>query len=316
MKERESVFGTMPRRIRFIPADSLVEVTCRTVQGRFLLRPTPIIADLILGVLARAARLYPVQIHAFCFLSNHLHLLMTVESAYRLAAFMRYLNSNLAREIGRAVDWRDRFWGRRYQAVLVDPDPASQLARFVYILRQGTKENLVASPLDWPGPSSLASLLTGETITGTWLDRTLAHRARRAGTPLTREEISTIETLTLVPLPCWRKVDEPTRRDRVVQLVRAIEEETAQRIRTSGISPLGRARLERQEPHARSNRLERSPAPLIHTTSADTRRAYRSAYRNFLEAFRSAAAAVGRGARDALFPVGSFPPAPPFVTIP
>jgi len=140
----------MPRRLRFVPPGSLVEVTCRTVQGRLLLRPSPILRDLTLGVLARAARLYPVEIHAFAFLSNHYHLLMTVPDAERLARFMNYLNSNLAREAGRLIRWREKFWGRRYQAILVSDEDAAQIERLRYVLSHGAKEGLVASPLDWP----------------------------------------------------------------------------------------------------------------------------------------------------------------------
>jgi REP element-mobilizing transposase RayT len=99
----------MARRLRFVPPDSLVEITCRTVQGRLLLRPSPLLNALALGVLARAARLYPVEIHAFAFLSNHYHLLLTVSSAQRLSAFMNYLNSNLAREAGRVAKWREGY---------------------------------------------------------------------------------------------------------------------------------------------------------------------------------------------------------------
>ena len=62
-----SVFGSMARRLRFIPPGSLVEVTCRTIQGRLLLRPSPVLHDAIRGVLARAARLYAVEVHALPF---------------------------------------------------------------------------------------------------------------------------------------------------------------------------------------------------------------------------------------------------------
>ncbi len=44
----------MSRPIRFIPEDgSLVEITCRTDQGRYLLRLDPVIDDILLGVLGR-----------------------------------------------------------------------------------------------------------------------------------------------------------------------------------------------------------------------------------------------------------------------
>ena len=94
---------------------------------------------------------------------------------------MNYLNSNLAREIGRAVSWRERFWGRRYQAIAVSGEEAAQVERLLYILRQGTKERLVRRPSDWPGATSLRSLLSGEPIRGPWIDRTLEYVQRRRG---------------------------------------------------------------------------------------------------------------------------------------
>jgi hypothetical protein len=62
----------MPRAIRFIPeGGALVEITDRTVQGRFLLVPSPELNDIILGVLGRAQRRYGVGLCGFVFLSNH-----------------------------------------------------------------------------------------------------------------------------------------------------------------------------------------------------------------------------------------------------
>ena len=197
----------MPRRIRFFPPGSLVEVTTRTMQGRLLLQPTPLVREITLGVLARAARLYPVQVHAFAFLSNHYHLLLTIPSAERLAQFMNYLNSNLAREVGRAIRWRERFWGRRYQAILVSSEEAAQVGRLQYILSHGCKEHLVERPIDWPGAHSARALRDGLPVTGSWFDRTLeyrgARRAARRGFRLARKNIVRSETLLLVPLPCW-----------------------------------------------------------------------------------------------------------------
>ena len=62
----------MSRHLRFIPdGGALVEVTCRTLQGRLLLCPSPQLNDIILGVLGRAQRLYPLEIVAYVFASNH-----------------------------------------------------------------------------------------------------------------------------------------------------------------------------------------------------------------------------------------------------
>ena len=49
--------------MRYVPEGGcLFEVTCRTQQGRFLLRPSPELNEIALGVLGRAQRLYPVSI--------------------------------------------------------------------------------------------------------------------------------------------------------------------------------------------------------------------------------------------------------------
>jgi len=88
------------------------------MQGRFLLKPTEELRSIIIGVLAKAQKLYPVDLHSFVFLSNHYHLLLSVDNALQLARFMNYLNSNLAREAGRLFKWREKFWGRRYQAIV------------------------------------------------------------------------------------------------------------------------------------------------------------------------------------------------------
>jgi REP element-mobilizing transposase RayT len=303
----------MARRLRFIPPGSLVEVTCRTVQGRLLLRPSPLLRDLTLGILARAARLYPVQVHAFAFLSNHYHLLLTVPDAHRLARFMNYLNSNLAREAGRLHRWREKFWGRRYQAILVADEEVTQIARLRYILSQGTKEGLVATPLDWPGAHCARALLKGLPVTGTWYDRTLEYRARRKSLPLDPSELRTREELQLSPLPCWRDLSGPAISERVRELVAGIEAEAASRVGTSGKPALGRDVIFRQNPHLEPNRVQRSPAPLAHAISKEARSQLREAYRRFVDAYRQAAATLrAKAPLVALFPPGSFPPAMPY----
>ena len=41
----------MSRPLRFIPEHALVEVTTRTLQGRLLLKPSPELTDIILGII-------------------------------------------------------------------------------------------------------------------------------------------------------------------------------------------------------------------------------------------------------------------------
>jgi REP element-mobilizing transposase RayT len=309
----------MSRRLRFFPPNSLVEVTTRTLQGRFLLQPSAQIADLCRGVLARAARLYPVKVHAFSFLGNHYHLLLSAPDAQRLALFMNYLNSNLAREIGRTVRWRERFWGRRYQAIAVSTEETAQVERLLYILRQGCKEGLVRRPSEWPGATAVASLLSGEPVRGSWVDRTLEYTAARRGRRLDPRAAVSIESLELAPLPCWQDVPPAAYRKRVRDLVDAVELETAHLVESTGREPIGPSRVALQNPHGFPNRLKRRPAPLVHAATRRVRIEFREAYRAFVSVYRRASEQLRQGAGATLpyklFPLGSFPPPGPYLAI-
>jgi REP element-mobilizing transposase RayT len=96
----------MARKLRCIPdPHSLVSITCRTVQGRFLFKPGPDFNDRFLGILGRAQRRHDITLNAVTVLSNHLHILAVPGSARQLADFMRDFKSKLAREVNRLTGW-------------------------------------------------------------------------------------------------------------------------------------------------------------------------------------------------------------------
>jgi len=79
-------YGGVSRPIRYVPeAQTLLEVTVRTLQGRLLLRPSAALNEIILGILSRAQETYGVKICAFSFLANHFHLLLVVDTAKQLS---------------------------------------------------------------------------------------------------------------------------------------------------------------------------------------------------------------------------------------
>ncbi len=299
----------MSRRLRYIPpGGALVEITCRTIQGRLLLRPSPGLNDVTLGVLARAARLAELLVHAFAFLSNHYHLLVRVADAQQLAEFMNYLNSNLAREAGRLARWREKFWGQRYHAVIVSEEEAAQVGRLQYVLAQGVKEGLVASPYDWPGVHCARALADGTAVSGHWRDRTTESRAQRKSLPLDPQDFLEREELSLAPLPCWQELAPEEYRARVRELIAEIEADAQLRQEETGIPPLGPEAVCRQDPHHEPNRMKKGPAPLVHAVAPGVRRGLRTAYFAFLDAYRFAARRLREGAMDVEFPAGAFPP--------
>jgi len=132
---RSRLYKGMSRRLRMLDDGTrLVELTTRTQHGRFLLLPSEKANDIILGVLGRAQAKYDVALHAYNFQVNHEHLLGSVEHEEQMSLFMGYLNGNLAKELGRLHDWREKFWGRRYHSASVSLAEEDQIRRFMYIL--------------------------------------------------------------------------------------------------------------------------------------------------------------------------------------
>jgi len=305
----------MGRRVRYLPPEGsgLVEVTCRTVQGRFLLTPSTELNEIILGALGRAQELYPVGICAFAFAANHFHLVLRVESTRQMALFMGHFNSNLAREAGRLTHWREKFWGRRYQAIPISEEEEAQVERLRYVLAHGVKEGLVEHLRDWPGVSAVRALLEEEPLQGFWFDRTREHAARRRGLAFERLRFATPYTVRLEPLPCWRHLSVEEYRRRIGEMVLDIESQAALRRQLNDVPAKGRDAILAQEPHEAPKTLKKSPAPLFHAASRRIRRELYEAYRHFVAVFRDAAARLRAGERDVVFPAASFPPAAPWV---
>ncbi len=293
----------MSRKLRYLPEESLVEITVRTQHGRYLLRPSAKVRDRVVGILARAQARTGMRVCGFVYLSNHAHLLLRPTDVEQMASFMTYVNSNVAREIGRIHAWRERFWGRRYTDVVVSQTPEDHIRRLRYLLEQGVKERLVASPRHWPGATSTHALLSGEAMEGEWIDRSEQYRAHRRGEANPSRRFASKHLLELTPIPCWEHLDDADYRERVRQMVKAVEEAHE----ATGKPVLGRKAILAQDPHDRPERFKRTPAPRFHARDAGVRRAMEEAYRWFLLEYRAASKALRQG-RVARFPEGCFRP--------
>ena len=307
-----SVF-CMTRSLRLLDNESgVVEVTSRTLHGRFLLRPSAEVNELILGVLGRAQAKYSVELFAFVFLSNHFHILMRVDSAHQMAGFTGFLKANIAKELGHLSDWSEKFWGRRYHSASVADSEQAQAARFLYILANGCKEGLVSSPLAWPGVSSASALYRGQsTLQGVWFDRTAEYRAglRRGSKPFPN-----VEVVRLSPLPFLEGLAPSEQREFAVGAVRQVEEETRSLHRAEGTKPLGVRHITGRDPHDKPLKFQSSHAPLFHAATRDEFQQMRYARELKVAAYRQAAQRLRqRGNLDVLFPTGCFPPPAPFV---
>ena len=303
----------MPRGPRDNPPRWTVEIVTRTICGFFLLPATAYFARIFVGVLARAQKKHPVKIHAAVALSSHYHLIVTPDDAEQLADFMEFFNGNLAREVARLVDWPEKIWARRFDAIRVSDEPEAQWARLKYVLSQGAKEALVESPLDWTGLHAARPLAEGGHLEGYWFNRSEEYEARRRGEDYQKYDYATLYRVEFARLPCARHLTDEEYREKIAELLREIETEAAE---SRGDSPVrGMPNIRRQDPCHRPPRTKRSPKPRFHAVDRDEFLGLVAEYREFLMNYRAASEALKSGDLGSTmgFPLGCYPPALPFV---
>ncbi len=290
----------MARPLRYYTPGLVQEVTVRTIQGRHLLHPSRRMNRLLLGVIGRAQARYGVRIYDFVVMSNHIHMVISADTRRAMVGFMTYVNSNIARVVGRLRNWPERFWGRRYRSVPI-LDHNALLARLRYIFAHGYKEGLVGHPGEWRGAHAVGAWCHGKRLIGTWFDRTAWYRDRSAGLRRDPSHYQSEHEVVLSPPPGWEGLPQTEVRERMKQLVReAIE--THPPARPFRKKPKSRHARRRKDPHTRPARVARSPAPICHTTRHDHRFAYIEAYTLFVETFRRHRLTPGRSRAKATSP--------------
>jgi REP element-mobilizing transposase RayT len=278
----------------------------KTTQDRYLLAPSKLVNSVILGVIGKAQSWYPeIRLFNMVFMSNHFHLLLSTPDSDTLSKFMGYVSSNIAREIGRIHDWSGSFWAKRYTAIAI-LDNEALLKKHRYIFAHGVKENLVKRPQDWPGVHCVEALSDNEKLTGIWYNRTAYWKAKtksKGGSCILDDFTETV-SVSLEPLPLWSYSDAESH-DNLALVNDIIYTHKAQRQKT-GANVLGRQSILQQHPHERPGPVNKTPAPLCHSSQESLRKEFKEAYKTFVSHYRCALEQFKRGIEGVLFPRGSF----------
>jgi REP element-mobilizing transposase RayT len=138
---------TAPRQV--LPGTTYL-VTRRCSQRQFLLRPSKLTNQIVGYLVAVAARRLGVQVHAFCVMSNHLHLVLTDPEA-RLPAFIQYVDSLVSRSVNAALGRRESFWAPASYSAVTLASPSDVLDKAAYVLANPVAAGLVRRGREWPG---------------------------------------------------------------------------------------------------------------------------------------------------------------------
>jgi putative transposase len=285
---------TAPRRV--LPGTTYL-LTRRCSQRQFLLRPSRATNQVVGFLLAVAAERFRVEVHAFCVMSNHVHLVVTDREA-RLPAFGQFLDSLVGRAMNALLGRSEHFWGPPSFSAVALNDPSDVVDKVAYLLANPVAAGLVRRGRMWPGLWSAPEQFGAGALE---FERP-ARFFRKQGARSLPERAA----LRLVTPPGF---DSPERFRRAVRDALHLREAlAASAVAARGRGFLGAQRVLAQPPSSGPSH----PAPL---GGLNPRLACRDKWRRiqalaqlveFLHDYRRAFAAWRSGASRVLFPAGTY----------
>lgn len=284
---------TAPRRV--VPGTTYL-VTRRCSERRFFLRPSRLVNEIVLFVVALAARRYGILVHAFCVLSNHMHLVITDPSG-RLPAFMQYLDSLVARAVNATLGRFEGFWSSDRSYSAVEPlCPSDVVAKTAYVLANPVAAGLVRTGAEWPGLWTAPAQLGAARLT--------ARKPKFFFRP--KGYLPDSVGLELTAPPGFSSPAEF--RARVAAAAEELEERHRREIAAQGRRFPGAARVLAGDPHAAPPRGEPRFQLNPRIAARDKWKRIEGLFRleSFEKEYRSVRLAWSAGARDLVFPAGTY----------
>jgi putative transposase len=283
---------TAPRQV--LPGTTYL-VTRRCFQRHFHLRPSPVTSGIFLYVLALAARRFDVQVHAFCVLSNHFHLVVTDPRA-QLPAFEQYLASLVARAVNASLGRWESFWAPSSYSAVALASPDDVVSKTAYALANPVAAGLVPRARDWPGPWTAPS----------WIGDVHLDAPRPETFFRPNGYLPESARLELTVPPGFASGEEF--RARVAAAVAELEEKARRELATQGRGFLGAAKVLAQKPLGRPRQAEprRHLKPRVAAIDKWKRIEVLCRMVEFGQAYREALSAFRDGVRDVLFPAGTY----------
>jgi REP element-mobilizing transposase RayT len=279
---------TAPRQV--LPGTTYL-VTRRCTQRQFLLRPSRLTSQVFLYLLAVAAARCGIEVHAYCVMSNHYHLVLTDPFA-RLPEFQQYLGGLFGRAINALLGRREGFWGPDSFSAVELSGPQAVIDKAAYTLANPVAAGLVRSARRWPGAWSSPEDVGAAARP---VPRPTHFFDPRGGMPESAP-------LRLTTPPGFQSAE--AFRD---LLLAALAEKEAAAVRKVGTF-LGVARVLAQKTSSRARRLEPLGQLNPRVAARDTWKRIEALGRllSFLSDYRQALRLWRGGKRDTVFPAGTY----------
>lgn len=136
--------------------------------------------DCLDDVVAEAIRRLKARIHAYCWMTNHIHMLVQIADA-PLGQLMLRIASQYARAVQTRLDTTGHLFERRYHAVLVDADGyLTTLIRYIHL--NPVRGGLVGDPAEysWSSHRVYLGVCQRDWVTTGFALRTLGNQPKHA----------------------------------------------------------------------------------------------------------------------------------------
>jgi putative transposase len=288
---------SQPRKI--LPGATYL-ITRRVLLRHFLLRPDAAITQILVYLLAVSTRSCGIEVHAFCAMSTHLHLVVT-DVQGELPLFLAYFHRMVSLCTKVLRKWEGTVWEPGPTSVVQLLTHAAVVEKIAYVLANPVAAGLVQHAAEWPGAKvDVGAIGRGE-----------LHATR----PTVFLDPSNPKWPPEATLPVRLPPDiAPTgaagfRREVAAELAR-LEAEALAEVQRQGCGFLGAKRASEVSPCERATSFEalraRNPTFAPGHGQGAVRRAAGAAVRGFRAAYRAALDLWRAGTRSVLFPAGTW----------
>ena len=253
-------------------------------------------ANIVRFCAAVAAARTGVQIHAYCVMSSHIHLIVTDVDG-RLPEFAAWLNEFVAKCLNADQGLWEGFWSNDHYSAVQLETADDVWAKLCYVLANPVSSWLVEAPEQWPGAMSKPD----EFGTSTTIERPPVFFRKKGKTPATAE-------LAITRPPLLGDLTDAEASRSLMERLKARTAELVEEAKAAGRRFLGVAAVLLQSPTDAPTTHEprRGLNPTLAAKDKDVRLAAIERLKQFRADYRTALASWRKGERLIEFPHGTY----------
>jgi len=273
-------------------------ITRRTILRHMLLRPDRPMNQILVYLLAVMANHHGLRLHAFCAMSDHIHLVVTDERG-TLPDFLQPFHRTVALCTRGLRRWKEVVWDKSPTSVVRLETQAAVVEKIAYVLANPVAAGLVRHAHEWPG----AKVLVDEIGQGTL-------RAGRPKVYLNPKKWPAESELPISLPPGVEPAEAGAFRLQVATEVAHLEARAHAEMAEQRRSILGADRARAVSPTSRATtpepKFDRNPTFAVGRDQGEARSRAAAAVRAFRVAYQAAIEQWCAGIRSIVFPAGTW----------